>query len=728
MKHRFSLIGLMVLLSVLMGCVQLERVQGIPFPEWAPLVDWSYRWGDSPQTPTGAWQWLQASEQSAWQGLSQPLNPPGRQDRDFLWLRVKLPVLMQMSSLYLRGIDERFEIYTAHGQRLYQFGSLDPPNGAYLGFPWHMIPLPASLSQQTLYFRIYSTHRHIGIFGVPRVGAAVAHLQQLVFQDLDRVVVGVLLVFTGLLVLLLFLKQPVEGYHWLCVFALAMGVYLITRTEIKQLYLPYPVFWKWAEVITLFVAVPTVSLFLQRAFALAAKGLWYRLIQVQILYGSTAVVLAALEWVKVQHVIQPFLWLVLLGMVLGLYKVIGVAWGKRQRYGVALGGVVALCLFTGYDILSALKWVPWVRPISHWGLLLFLMAMVMLVKQQVEKIYHDKRVAEEASRTKSEFLANISHEIRTPLNAILGFSDLLSKDFRQYPQAMEYLQIIHASGQTLLTLINDILDLSKMEAQYMQLHLGPVRLREISEEIHQIFRLGMQEKHLVWDVKVADSVPEWLSLDGGRVRQLLLNLVGNAQKFTEQGGVNVRFSAVPSKQAHCVDVLIEVEDTGIGIPLSEQTHIFEAFYQVERSNRRRFGGTGLGLAISERLVRLMQGNIALTSLPEQGTYFRIQLPDVPLASPESAEPSSWLERIETDALPVLALPSELQEQLEVSLRELQQRKSIHRIQKYADHLLAVAADHPSLRPYGQQLSQAIQTFDIGQINALLDQLARAFKA
>lgn len=707
----------------LSACSLQELASGLPYPAVVPANKWEYHWGE----PSG--QLDDQHPQANWQPLATPLNPPGRQGNHWLWLRLKLPYVHSYDSLYLRGIDEQFVVY-AKGYEIYHFGELPPQSRYYPGFPWHMIPLQPQYSKDYLYFRIYSSGRHIGIFGEPRIASSGAHLQVMVLQDLEHVVVGCLMIFIGLLVCLLFLNQPLQGTRLLCLFAVTIGLYIICRTEIKQLYLYAPVAWKWLEYLSLFTAVPALCFYLNRMFNSPYLQLWNRLIGVLAIEAAGSLALAALGVVSLPLLAMPFLLLTLANMLLGLY-ILGRSFRQHGRNAwLILLGISCLCLFTGTDILVSLKWLPWMHPVSHWGMLILLVTMVLLTKNQVEEVYHARKVAEEANRAKSEFLTNISHEIRTPLNAILGFTDLLAKELKQNPKAAEYLQIISTAGQTLLLLINDLLDLSKIEAQRMHLQPTPVQIRQLLEEIHQLFRLGMQEKGLSWELQLDENLPRTVEIDGVRLRQILLNLVGNALKFTAQGGVTLSVSCHERDASHSIDLNFRVQDSGIGIPPQALEQIFEPFYQVESHSQRRFGGTGLGLAITQRLVALMGSRLEVESQLQQGTCFCFELKEIPYhaESVTLEQELPWFEVASQDkAVRSLNLSVSRRQPLLQQLLELQQNKSINRIQKFADELLEIGAqlENARLLQFGQELKQAVQVFDIGQINALLDQLRQA---
>ena len=251
-----------------------------------------------------------------------------------------------------------------------------------------------------------------------------------------------------------------------------------------------------------------------------------------------------------------------------------------------------------------------------------------------QELKRAKDAAEVANKTKSTFLANMSHEIRTPLNAVIGFSDLLNSMITE-PQHKQYLNSIKSSGNTLLGLINNILDLSKIEAGSMQLNIEEADLKTIISETQSIFSLKSSQKNIELIADIDSSTPEILFLDDLRVRQILMNLVGNAIKFTDRG--YVKMSVITRNKLNDVcDLEIKIRDTGIGISGNAQKIIFDAFKQQEDQDARRYGGTGLGLAISKRLVELMGGEIAVESKDNVGSTFSINLKQIKFVSKKYA--------------------------------------------------------------------------------------------
>ncbi|HVL02449.1 MAG TPA: ATP-binding protein [Dongiaceae bacterium] len=245
--------------------------------------------------------------------------------------------------------------------------------------------------------------------------------------------------------------------------------------------------------------------------------------------------------------------------------------------------------------------------------------------------------AESASRAKSEFLATMSHEIRTPMNGIIGAAELM-KFGRLDEQQREYLGIIQSSGQSLLTMINDILDLSKIESGKLELDNRRVELRPVIWEVVELLRPSLKSDAVTLGSEIAAEVPEYVVADPQRLRQVLINLLGNAVKFTASGRVtlSVGMTNVTNDEA---ELLFQVRDTGIGIPPDQLQLLFQPFTQVDTSASRRFGGTGLGLSICKRLVNLMGGQIQATSQLGQGSVFSFTLPADDVNDPAILEKS-----------------------------------------------------------------------------------------
>ena len=252
-------------------------------------------------------------------------------------------------------------------------------------------------------------------------------------------------------------------------------------------------------------------------------------------------------------------------------------------------------------------------------------------KELQSEIVQRKKAESEAikaNQAKSEFLASISHEIRTPMNAVLGFSEILSSEIKD-SRLTSYLNSIRTAGKNLLALINNMLDIAKIEAGKMELHPAPVVLSTFIQDSYSVFQNAMQKKRLAGNINIHPDIPTLVSLDEIRLRQVIFNLVGNAVKFTNEGEININVVGNSHNNGKNVDLDIIVSDTGIGIPQHEQGRIFNSFTQHGDPGIAK-KGTGLGLTISKKIVELMGGSIRVDSKEGKGSVFSINLPDIPI--------------------------------------------------------------------------------------------------
>jgi signal transduction histidine kinase/CheY-like chemotaxis protein len=291
------------------------------------------------------------------------------------------------------------------------------------------------------------------------------------------------------------------------------------------------------------------------------------------------------------------------------------------------------------------------------GTFAFWLSRLMLQhKEREQALVEAKLQAERSSQEKTVFLANMSHEIRTPMNSILGFSELLEGELHE-PRQRQYLKSIRSSAGSLLQLINDILDMSKIEAGVMELQTEPTNPREICEFIHTVFTESAARKHVSLQCECAEDLPRALLLDRIRLRQIMVNLVGNAVKFTDRGSINVRLNWEREDSSSHITLTIQVQDTGVGIPPDKLESIFKPFVQAGAHREKEKQGTGLGLAIVRRLTEAMGGTIVAESPVGHGATFHLRLPNIPVSArlPENEQQPANVEDDFNNLEPALLL-------------------------------------------------------------------------
>lgn len=339
---------------------------------------------------------------------------------------------------------------------------------------------------------------------------------------------------------------------------------------------------------------------------------------------------------------------------------------RARVAGLATGWLLILGLYV-YALLGgemALQIMP--QDLIHWHLMMAIVIFGIQVallfrlnsvrNERLQRTQQQRRQLRQLAKNlrhtqqqKDLFVASVNHELRTPMNAILGLADLIQHDRKLDPEVRAKIENIQKSGEHLLTIINDLLDHAQMEAGRLQVVQEPFNLHETLSTAFQLLKHRAETKPLRYTLRMDPNVPQWVKGDSHRLTQVLVNLLGNAIKFTAQGEIELNCSAlsVPGDAKDCVQVRLTVRDTGMGIAPDLQHRVFQSFSQVDNSIARRFGGNGLGLSITKGLVQAMGGSIGLHSEPGMGTTFHVLLP-CPLSQCPSPPPSAPRESSSSD--------------------------------------------------------------------------------
>ena len=603
-------------------------------------------------------------DDSDWQSITVPVPSAQRSDFDFAWYRLTLEIHREAKladlplAVSLGGVDSAYELF-ADGQLIGQVGALPPePRIDYDRHGTFLVPGSALTEdgRLVLALRVWKSPVTQGSMGGPLEGAYLfGPFERLIRRDLTAELPSLFLagyfLLVGLVHLVLFGRRTQHrAYLYFGLLAFAFAGYWFLRTQWKYQLSDNFELLKECEYALLYLVLP---LFVQVLWPLLELPISrvLRVVQGVCLMVGCLVVLPGL---RLNLLLLPWWELAVVAVVAAFaWQILRADWrGKVEIRIVALGTALATLTFF-HDILVDFGFLRAPR-FAGFGFALFVLAIAFSLANRfgrilamVEELRRKEEEAERANRAKSQFLANMSHEIRTPMTGILGVSDLLAKtELTQKGQA--YVDTIRGSTRSLLGIVDDILDFTKIESGQLRMEAVDFQLRETLLAVIDLVQPRALAKNIELRVELADDLPAVLCGDPLRLRQVLLNLVFNAIKFTETGSVELWVSRQPGGRARdeAPVVVYSVSDTGIGMSPRILEKLFEPFSQGDPSTTRRFGGTGLGLVISQRIIESMGGRIEVFSEPDKGSTLSFTL-RMPLGDPAKIVTPSVAEVVES---------------------------------------------------------------------------------